>query len=273
MHPLRLLVVTPLLLGACGISGSGSVLGAIDPSLTSSPLADSDHSREPAGSVGDDDSDDDALVALDAWSLAAREDGAKCREELKAAHFKFQALPDKTQRDKSGCGIPHGVVVVRGPTGIAYEPPITVDCSLARALASVERIVQEEAELHLGARIVRIGNLGAFACRPRNHRKGASLSAHAFGSAVDLSSFQPAKGSAAIVARDYAPPAASLASRSATGRTTAREARHLFLHAVFSRLRHHEADLTYTVGPDKDRAHHDHFHLDRGGWYFWFHPG
>jgi hypothetical protein len=198
---------------------------------------------------------------LDNWSLVAREDGVACRDELAAAGVKFQKLPEKKEVDASGCGIPHGVVVLRGPTGIQYSPPITVDCTLARALASVERIVQEEAEAHLGSRIVKIGDLGGFACRTRNSRKGAALSAHAFGSAVDLSSFYPAKGPPAIIARDYAE----------SPRTSdAREARRRFLHAVYGRLRRHEADLTYVVGPDFNAAHRDHFHLDRGGWHFWF---
>jgi hypothetical protein len=131
----------------------------------------------------------------------------------------------------------------------------------AGGLASVERIVQEEAELHLRSRIARIGNLGGYACRPRNDRKGASLSAHAFGSAVDVSAFHPAKGAPAIVARDYKEPARPSA---------AQDDRRRFLHGVYTRLRRREADLTYVVGPDFNARHHNHFHLDRGGWHFWF---
>ncbi len=197
---------------------------------------------------------------LDAWSLAAREDGAACRDALKAAGFKFRAYPDKTQPDKTGCGIPHPVTVFRGPTGITYDPPIMVDCSLARALESVERIVQEEAETHLHSRIARIGNLGGYACRSRNYNKASSLSAHAFGSAVDVSAFHPVKGTPAIIVRDYAEP-----KRPSAGQ----EDRRNFLHAVFRRLRR-DADLTYAVGPDFNALHHNHFHLDRGGWHFWF---
>lgn len=197
---------------------------------------------------------------LDTWSLAAREDGAACRDALTVAGFTFRSYADKAQPDPSGCGIPHAVVVVRGPTGITYDPPMRVDCSFARALVSVERIVQEEAETYLRSRIARIGNLGGYACRPRNYRKGASLSAHAFGSAVDVSSFHPVKGTPAVIVRDYAE-----AKRS----SPARENRRRFLRAVFHRLRR-DADLTYAVGPDFNAFHHNHFHLDRGGWHFWF---
>jgi len=236
------------------------------PSLSSSVATSAVAGKEAAASVGRaaaaavGETLTEQRPLLDTWSLAAREDGAACRDALKAAGFKFTAYPDKGQPEKNGCGIPHAVVVTKGPTGIAYSPPITVDCSFARALESVERIVQEEAETHLGSRITKIGNLGGFACRPRNSKKGGSLSAHAFGSAVDISAFHPAKGTPAIIVRDYGEPKRPSA---------AQESRRNFLHAVFRRLRR-GADLTYAVGPDFNAAHRDHFHLDRGGWHFWF---
>lgn len=262
--PLGLLISAAL---ACSVPspsawlGTGG-MGAAAPAFVPTPATSGPASEEaPAASAGEAPSAAPAEEMLDAWSLAAREDGGACREALKAEGYGFQAYPDKEKPDRTGCGIPHGVVVVRGPTGIRYEPPITVDCTLAKSLAGFERIVQEEAATHLHGAITKIGNLGGFACRPRNSRKGASLSAHAFGSAVDVSSFHPAKGTPAIIARDYVEGGKS---------TAAQDERRAFLHAVYTRLRSHEADLTYVVGPDFNRAHHDHFHLDRGGWQFWF---
>lgn len=199
---------------------------------------------------------------LDTWSLNAREDGDACRADLKAAGFKFSPLPDQKAVDKNGCGIPHGVIVMKGPTGIVYDPPIMVDCTMARALSSIEKIVQEEAETNLHSKIARIANLGAFACRPRNYRKGASLSAHAFGSAVDIAAFHPVKGTPAIVLRDY--------PDNPRPHAAAQDDRRRFLRAVFQRFRR-EGDLTYAVGPDFNAIHHNHFHLDRGGWHFWTH--
>ncbi|MBX3227632.1 MAG: extensin family protein [Labilithrix sp.] len=142
------------------------------------------------------------------------------------------------------------MLLYRGPTGVTYDPPALLDCTLAQ----VEAIVQEEAAMHLGSKVVRIANAGAYACRPRNFRKGASLSAHAFGSALDLTAFHPAKGTPAVIDRDY---------------SGTNEARRAFLRAVYTRLRAHEADLTYVVGPAFNAQHHNHFHLDRGGWSFW----
>jgi hypothetical protein len=208
-------------------------------------------------------SDDGPLqMPVDAWTLASQEDGDKCRADLESAGYRFRAMPAKKAPDKSGCGIPNAVIVWRGPTGIAYSPPIDVDCSMARALGSFETIVQEAAEAHLHSRITKIGDLGGFACRPRNSRKEASLSAHAFGAALDVASFQPERGPVVVIARDYAE-----ASRA----SPAREGRREFLRTVYARLRNHEADLTYVVGPDFNASHRNHFHLDRGGWAFWFH--
>lgn len=218
-------------------------------------------SERPAAASVDEGEESESSQLLDAWSLAAREDGDACRAALKDAGFRFRALSDKGKPDKAGCGIPHGVLVFRGPTGIFYDPPIAVDCTMARALVTVETIVQEEAERTLQTKIARMGNLGGYACRPRNSRRGASLSAHAFGSALDVSSFHPVKGTPAIIARDYADSPRSSAKQ---------DDRRRFLRGVYTRLRQREADLTYVVGPDFNARHRDHFHLDRGGWHFWF---
>ena len=249
--------------GAAGESAGASLSAGAAPRRA--PMADSDAS--PEGSALERAATAVASLVtpealLDTWALAAREDGEACRLGLKTAGYKFRSLPDAKQPDRLGCGIPHGVVVWRGPTGVSYDPPVMIDCSLARALSSVETIVQEEAERHLRSRIVRIGNLGGFACRPRNYRKGASLSAHAFGSALDVSSFHPSKGQPAIIARDYP---------DSTRSSSAQDDRRRFLHGVFDRLRRREADLTYAVGPDFNAIHHNHFHIDRGGWHFWLH--
>ena len=186
------------------------------------------------------------------WAFAADEDGAACRDALRAAGAKFQPVPDRPVPDAAGCGMPHGVVLRRGASGIAYSPPLLVDCTLALALVDVERILQEEAQRELGSPIVRMGNLGAFACRNRTGALRDRKSEHAFGVAVDLSSFEPKKGRAVTVLRDY--------PRGGAEPTTGRGR---FLRAVWARL-HRETSLTHIVGPDYNAAHRDHFHLDRG---------
>src|SRR5690348_7768084 len=52
------------------------------------------------------------------WQLVAAADGEACRNELTALGVKFRPLPDRTEPDANGCGIPHGVIVTRGPLGV-----------------------------------------------------------------------------------------------------------------------------------------------------------
>jgi hypothetical protein len=190
------------------------------------------------------------------WEHLAVEDGGACREALRKSGVRFRELPDRAAPDGKGCGIPHGVMVTRGPSGVTYSPPLVVDCSLAATLPAVEAIVQDEAQRHLGAPIVRIGDLGTYSCR--SVRGWAQrLSQHAMGNAMDLATFQPRRGRMVTVARDYVRQG-----------DTPEKPEQRFLRAVYERL-WSEAGLTRVLGPDWDRSHRDHLHLDRG-LRFWF---
>jgi hypothetical protein len=192
--------------------------------------------------------EDRASFARRQWEHLAKRDGDACRAALREAGVKFRALPDREGPDAKGCGIPHGVVVERGPTGIAYQRPLVVDCSLALTLPAFERAVQDAATAELGAPVRRIVTMGTYACRPIRGRE-ARLSEHAFGNAVDLARFELARGKAAVVARDYREDAGS----SPRGR---------FLRSLFDRLRH-EPSITHVIGPAQSRSHADHLHVDR----------
>lgn len=188
------------------------------------------------------------------WDHVAQAGGGTCREQLAASGAKFQPIPDRQVPDAKGCGIPHGVLLSRGPSGIRYSPPVSLDCGLALKLVEVERVVQEEAELHLGAPVTRVGTLGSFACRKVIGRLAGwsdGISEHSFGNAIDVTRFETAKGAVASVLRGYERGVAEPAT--AHGR---------FLRAIAGRLRH-EAGVR-VLGPDFDASHRDHFHLDAG---------
>ncbi|AUX28870.1 uncharacterized protein SOCE836_009550 [Sorangium cellulosum] len=194
------------------------------------------------------------------WSHIAAAAGADCRDALKQSGARFQALPDVAKPNKKGCGIPHGVLLTRGPTGIVYSPPLQVDCSLALRLADIERVVQEEAETHLGSPIARISTLGSYACREvvgRMRRWSEGLSEHSFGNAFDIARFSPKRGRAVSVLRDYVLHGSD---------PTTREGR--FLRGVARRLRA-EGAAARVLGPDFDASHRDHLHIDCGTprWY------
>lgn len=177
-----------------------------------------------------------------------------CREQLAATGAKFQPLPDRARPDAKGCGIPHGVLLSRGPTGIRYSPPVSLDCSLALRLVAIEKVVQEEAEAHLQSPIQRVGTLGSYACRGVIGRLAGwsdGISEHSFGNAIDIMRFDPVKGRPASILRGY---------EMGVDDPTTKEGR--FLLAVARRLRR-EAGVR-VLGPDFDASHRDHFHLDAG---------
>lgn len=198
---------------------------------------------------------DRAARAEQQWLHLASDDGATCRAALRAAGVRFSAMPDRAVPDARGCGIPHGVVVTRGPTGIVYDAPLVIDCSLARQLPAVEAAIQDAATAHLGARITRVGTYGTFSCRPIRGWSG-NLSEHAFGNAIDLARFSPRRGPAAVVVQHY--------QRDAEVPDTPRGR---FLREVENRLRSLEG-VAHVIGPRHNDAHRDHFHIDRA-WRWW----
>ncbi|HEY8089605.1 MAG TPA: extensin family protein [Polyangiaceae bacterium] len=199
------------------------------------------------------------------WLNAADVEPTACLERLKASGARYTVLPPQARPDRKGCGVPHGVFLTRGPTGIVYAPPLLVDCSFAAELPAMETAIQEEARAELGTEIRRIDTLGAYACVTRagpyttRYSTKPAISEHSFGLAVDLRSFTPAKGREITVQRDYE-----------KGTDAPREARGRFLREVARRLRH-ETGLTHVLTPDFDAAHFNHFHVDRGlpfGWWW-----
>jgi hypothetical protein len=194
------------------------------------------------------------------WSNAAATDGAKCLAALKASGAKFTAQPAMKKPNKQGCGMPQGVTVTKGPTGIVYSPALEVDCSLAMELPKIEAILQEEAKASLGSEIKTIETLGSYACRatkgPLTTAYGGKgvLSEHAFGLAFDLKTVTTKKGTIVTVGKDW-------------GKSTNKGA---FLAPLRRRLLK-ESGITHVITPDYNAAHHDHLHIDRGlAWGWWW---
>lgn len=197
---------------------------------------------------------DDRPRARRQWDHVVGAGDSECRAKLEATGAKFLAMKDITAPNAKGCGIPRGVVLKRGPTGIQYSPPISIDCSLALRLVAIEKIIQEEAEATLGEPIVRASTLGSYSCRKVIGRLAGwsdGISEHSFGNAFDLASLQPKKGAAASLLRHYEPDAESPKTKQG-----------VFLRDVQHRIRR-ELRLR-ALGPDFDASHRDHFHIDAG---------
>jgi hypothetical protein len=188
------------------------------------------------------------------WDHVVSASDGECVAALTATGAKFRALPEVAAPNARGCGIPRGVLLSRGPTGITYSPPISIDCSLALRLVEIEQIVQEEARTHLDGPIHRVATLGSYACRKVVGRLAGwsdGISEHSFGNAVDIARFDPKKGRGASVLKFYEPDADE--PKTAEGR---------FLRSVQRRVRR-EAGVR-VLGPNFDASHRDHLHIDAG---------
>ncbi|MBK0399647.1 extensin family protein [Limibaculum sp. M0105] len=143
-------------------------------------------------------------------------------------------------------GAPCGVTLpvrLTSVSGIAFDTPATLDCPTARRVAHwLTGVAEPLARKHLGSRIVEVDVMGSYSCRTRNNRPGGRISEHAVGRAIDVGGFRLADGRRISVKEDW--------GQKSEGK---------FLKAVHRQ----SCGLFMTVlGPDADRYHHDHFHLD-----------
>lgn len=150
--------------------------------------------------------------------------------------------------DKGGCGASHPVKLISlGPGDrMAVQPAATVNCPLSAALARWEaEVVQPSAKHFFGQEVVKIKQWSSYVCRTRNSRPGARLSEHSLANALDVASFTLADGQVIEVESGWN-------KRGKTGR---------FLRTVHK----YACPLFGTVlGPEADKYHRNHFHLDLG---------
>lgn len=141
-----------------------------------------------------------------------------------------------------GCGVEKPVRVTH-VAGVRLSTPATIDCATASALKTW---VQKGLQPAFRKEIVEIQIAASYICRPRNNKRGAKISEHGRGKAVDVSGLVFADGREISVLRDYGREFRK-AHRAACG--------------IFGT----------TLGPGSDGYHEDHLHFDtashRGGTY------
>ena len=149
-----------------------------------------------------------------------------------------------------GCGIADAVRV-RAVGGITLSQQALMNCSTAKALNGW---VTQSAVPTVGKRGGGLSSLRVvshYACRTRNSKRGARLSEHAKGNAIDIAGFGLSNGSEITVLTDW--------GRGRDGKILRQ------LHASAC------GPFGTVLGPRSDRHHRDHFHLDtasyRGGPY------
>ncbi len=108
-----------------------------------------------------------------------------------------------------GCGAADAVllasVVLPDQTKIAVEPPATLRCAMAEAVAQWARDDVAPAAMKLGSPLHALDEIGSYECRGRDRVGGAKLSEHGRANALDVRAFTLANGNTLVLADGNVP--------------------------------------------------------------------
>ncbi|MEM7643915.1 MAG: extensin family protein [Pseudomonadota bacterium] len=142
---------------------------------------------------------------------------------------------------RGACGIPEAVRITSA-SGLGLSRPARMDCGTARALDDWVRDGVIPSVGGRGGGAVALQVAAGYACRTRNSQRGARISEHGKGRAIDISAIRLADGSDLNVLRDW--------GSGIEGRIL----RDLWRAAC--------GPFGTVLGPESDRFHQDHFHFD-----------
>ncbi|WP_137701710.1 extensin-like domain-containing protein [Marimonas lutisalis] len=141
----------------------------------------------------------------------------------------------------SGCGV-KDAVRVRSVAGVGLSQQAVMDCTTAKALKSWVEKGMKPAVGNRGGGVARIKVAAHYACRTRNNQRGAKISEHGKGRAIDIASLTLKDGSEISVLQHW--------GQGWRGRA---------LRAMHARAC---GPFGTVLGPDANRYHRDHFHFD-----------
>jgi len=176
-----------------------------------------------------------------AASAEPREPSACQVNLLTAGRVVYSVLPPLS--GPGGCGAPDVVrleaVVMPDRSKVALEPPPTLRCTMAGAIADWVRGEIAPAAAALGAPLRAIENYDSYDCRGQNRVKGAKLSEHGKANALDIRSVKLADGKVVRL----------------TDMSVARTFRERMRASACTRF------MT-VLGPGSDGYHEEHVHVD-----------
>ena len=146
-----------------------------------------------------------------------------------------------TVRGKGACGI-RDAVRLSEVDGVLLTREALIGCDTARALYGWVRDQARPIVGRKGGGLAKLQVIAGYSCRTRNSRKGARLSEHAKGNALDIAGFVLKDGSTLSVQRDW---------RSGQNSKTLKR-----LHKSAC------GPFGTVLGPNADRYHQNHFHFD-----------
>lgn len=142
------------------------------------------------------------------------------------------------------CGMEHPFKVAAfNNGGVGLKSKVTLACPIIPRIDTwLDEIVKPAAMMYFGVPLADI-KAGSYSCRPRNNRRGAKLSEHSFGNALDVMSFILADGREITVLKGW----------------RGSPAEQDFLREAFVGACRY---FTTVLGPGSDAHHHDHLHID-----------
>ncbi|MGR3566110.1 MAG: extensin-like domain-containing protein [Pseudooceanicola nanhaiensis] len=170
---------------------------------------------------------------------ARRVDAAK-RGKMVCGVEDIQGISIGNVSGKGACGV-QDAVRISSVAGVSLSTHAVMDCTTARALNAWVAQAARPAIGTLGGGLSELRVAAHYVCRTRNNQRGAKLSEHGRGHAIDISGFKLRNGQELSVLRDW------------SGN-----------HAKVMRAMHKAACGPFgtVLGPNADRFHRDHFHLD-----------
>ncbi|WP_394195861.1 extensin-like domain-containing protein [Litoreibacter albidus] len=150
---------------------------------------------------------------------------------------KISRIPAKM----NGCGLSNGVKVT-AVSGVALTQHAKIDCNTAKALKTWVDNGVKPAVGRRGGGVKSLRVVAHYACRTRNNKKGAKVSEHGRGRALDIAAINLKDGSSMTVLKGW---------RSAKNGPVLKK-----MHKAAC------GPFGTVLGPNANRYHQDHFHFD-----------
>jgi hypothetical protein len=165
-----------------------------------------------------------------------------CRKRLKRLGVTYRDLPAIS--NGAGCSIPYPVEVTQLSGGIEIKPAAKLNCQITDAFAQwVKKELAPAARIRYVSGVKSINQLSSYSCRTMNSKRGAPMSEHAKGNAIDVGKVTLNNGTTISVRKP--------------GFFAFRE------KSLLNNIRADSCKYFNTVlGPGSDVHHKDHFHFD-----------
>ncbi|WP_099866736.1 extensin family protein [Pararhizobium haloflavum] len=167
---------------------------------------------------------------------------AACRDRLRRLGVTFTDKP--AVGNGGSCGIGHPVEISALSGNVKVRPATTLNCPMAEAFATwVKNELAPGVRKRYLSGIDTVGSMGGYSCRTMNSRRGAPMSEHSKGNAIDVGSL-----------------------KLNSGKTIKVRSKGFFAFRERGLLNSVRDDgckyFTTILGPGSDANHADHFHFD-----------